>query len=35
MPTTVAPQPISTKSSGGKVVLKLPPHSVTVLALEG
>jgi alpha-N-arabinofuranosidase len=34
-PTTVAPQPIAVKSSGaGQVVLKLAPHSVTVVALE-
>ena len=34
-PTTVAPKPIAAKSSGGKIVLKLVPHSVTVVALEG
>jgi alpha-N-arabinofuranosidase len=34
-PTTITPKPISAKSSGGKVVLKLVPHSVTVVALEG
>jgi alpha-N-arabinofuranosidase len=34
-PTTVAPQPIAVKSSGGgQIVLKLAPHSVTVVALE-
>ena len=33
-PTTVAPKPLSEKASGGKVVLKLAPHSVTVVALE-
>jgi alpha-N-arabinofuranosidase len=33
-PTTVAPKPVSAKASDGKVVLKLAPHSVTVVALE-
>jgi len=34
-PTTIAPKPIAVKSAGGKVILKLVPHSVTVVALEG
>jgi alpha-N-arabinofuranosidase len=33
-PTTVAPQRVAVQSSGGKVVLKLAPHSVAVVALE-
>ncbi len=33
-PNTVAPKPISAKASGGKLKLTLPPHSVTVVALE-
>ena len=33
-PTTVAPEFLAAKASGGKVVLKLAPHSVTVVALE-
>jgi alpha-N-arabinofuranosidase len=33
-PTTVAPRPIASKASGGKIVLELAPHSVTVLAAE-
>lgn len=33
-PATVTPKPFSAQGSGGKVVLKLAPHSVTVVALE-
>jgi alpha-L-arabinofuranosidase len=33
-PDVVAPRPISFKASGGKLVLNLPPHSVTVVGLE-
>jgi alpha-N-arabinofuranosidase len=33
-PATVAPRPFVERSSGGKVILKLLPHSVTVVALE-
>jgi alpha-L-arabinofuranosidase len=33
-PTTIAPKPVAVKSSGGKVILNLVPHSVTVVALE-
>jgi alpha-N-arabinofuranosidase len=33
-PATVAPEPFVERSSGGKVILKLLPHSVTVVALE-
>ena len=33
-PATVAPEPLVERSSGGKVILKLLPHSVTVVALE-
>jgi alpha-N-arabinofuranosidase len=33
-PTTVAPKPFEAKASGNKLVLKLPPHSVAVIALE-
>jgi alpha-L-arabinofuranosidase len=33
-PATVAPKPFEAKSSGNKIVLKLPPHSVAVVALE-
>jgi alpha-N-arabinofuranosidase len=33
-PTAVTPEPVAVKSSGGKVVLKMPPHSITVVALE-
>jgi len=33
-PETVAPKPFEAKASGGKVALKLPPHSVAVVALE-
>jgi alpha-N-arabinofuranosidase len=34
LPTTVAPRPFVESSSGGKVILKLLPHSITVVALE-
>jgi alpha-N-arabinofuranosidase len=34
-PTVIAPKPVAVKSSGGKVILNLVPHSVTVVALEG
>jgi alpha-N-arabinofuranosidase len=33
-PATVVPKPIASKASGGKIVLKLAPHSVTVVAAE-
>ncbi|WP_116809878.1 alpha-N-arabinofuranosidase [Steroidobacter cummioxidans] len=33
-PATVAPKPFAVKSSGNKIVLKLPPHSLAVIALE-
>jgi alpha-L-arabinofuranosidase len=33
-PDVVARRPISFKASGGKLVLNLPPHSVTVVGLE-
>jgi alpha-N-arabinofuranosidase len=33
-PTTVAPKPVSVKAAGGKIAVKLAPHSVTVLGLE-
>ena len=33
-PRTVAPKPIQARASGGRLVLKLPPASVTVVALE-
>ena len=33
-PPMVAPQPVSVAASGGKLVLNLPPHSVTVVRLE-
>jgi alpha-L-arabinofuranosidase len=33
-PTTVEPKPFTTTASGGKLVLKLAPASVTVVALE-
>ena len=33
-PGTVAPKSFVERSSGGKVVLKLMPHSVTVVVLE-
>ena len=33
-PATVAPRPFVESSSGGKVILQLPPHSITVVALE-
>jgi len=33
-PATVAPERFVERSSGGKVILKLLPHSVTVVALE-
>ena len=32
--STVTPVPISAKASGGKLVLRLPPKSVTVVRLE-
>jgi alpha-N-arabinofuranosidase len=32
-PNTVAPRSIAVESSGGKVVLQLPPHSIAVVAL--
>jgi alpha-N-arabinofuranosidase len=34
-PTTVAPKPFVANSSGTKIVLNVPPHSVAVVALEG
>jgi alpha-N-arabinofuranosidase len=34
-PTTVAPKPFEARSSGTKIVLNVPPHSVVVVALEG
>lgn len=33
-PSTVVPKPITARSSGGKLMLKLAPQSVTVVALE-
>jgi len=33
-PNAVAPKPYSAKAEGGKVVLTLPPHSVTVVQLQ-
>ena len=33
-PDTVAPKPVEVKAAGGKIALKLPPHSVSVIALE-
>ncbi len=33
-PATVAPKSFFERSSGGKVILKLMPHSVTVVDLE-
>jgi alpha-N-arabinofuranosidase len=33
-PTTVAPKPLEANARGGKIKLKLPPHSVAVVALE-
>jgi alpha-N-arabinofuranosidase len=32
-PTTIAPKPVAAKGSGGKVILKLEPHSVMVVAV--
>ena len=32
--STVTPVPFSAKASGGKLVLRLPPKSVTVVRLE-
>lgn len=33
-PATVAPKAFSAKSSGNRIALKLPPHSVAVISLE-
>ena len=33
-PTTVVPKPFSAKAEGGSLVLRLPPHSVTVVRIE-
>jgi alpha-N-arabinofuranosidase len=33
-PTTVAPKPLEARARGNKISLKLPPHSVAVVALE-
>jgi alpha-L-arabinofuranosidase len=33
-PATVAPKPFTAEASDGKVILKLAPHSVTVVAME-
>jgi alpha-N-arabinofuranosidase len=33
-PATVQPKPFSAKASGSRISLKLPPHSVAVIALE-
>ena len=33
-PNTVVPKPISAQAQGGKLMLKLPPKSVTVVGIE-
>lgn len=33
-PNVVAPKPFSATASDGRLVLRLPPHSVTVVRLE-
>jgi alpha-L-arabinofuranosidase len=33
-PATVAPKPFEARSSGNKITLKLPPHSVAVVAID-
>ena len=33
-PSVVAPKPVRFKASGGTLILKLPPKSVTVVRLE-
>ena len=33
-PTTVAPKPFTAKANGGKLILTLPPESVTVVSLD-
>jgi alpha-N-arabinofuranosidase len=33
-PATVTPKPFQARASGNKIALKLPPHSVAVIALE-
>ncbi len=34
-PATVSPKPFFARSQGGRLILKLAPHSVTVVCLEG